>query len=250
MVSSSTSPNDTMRSRRRLQPDITLAQHNNAKRPTVQQSWSSFLIQHQLILSCSLILAIFAAHVLTISKNVRDGHSVDWIATLTAIIPPPIWQNLPQSWTKAGAEDSVLMSEKWSCSLSEQSNPHATWTSLALALQYQDTITDEATGTSQVVYGKGWNDFCMVAVWVLIWTALREAAMTYFFFPLGRYFRVGEKAAGKNGGGSAPRRTKAAQQPRDASHSDMDLEQRREQGQPEGKLLRFAEQGNQACIPL
>ncbi|KAG0246722.1 TLC domain-containing protein [Mortierella sp. GBAus27b] len=235
MVSSSTNPADglTLRSRRigeqgQQRHHDAATKHNRAQQSAARQSWASYLIQHQLALSCSLILAIFAVHGLVVLNEVRAGQSVDWIATLTAIIPPPIWNNLPQSWTSAAQGGAGMVSREWPHGSSEPYNPHETWSSMALALQYQDVTVDESTGTKQVLYGKGWNDLYMIAVWVLIWTALREAAMTYLLLPLGRHFGVGEQkktTAGKRAGATA----------QDSSKT--------EQGPPEGKLLRFAEQG-------
>ncbi|KAF9976722.1 sphingosine N-acyltransferase lag1, partial [Modicella reniformis] len=238
MVSNSTNTNDgsTLRSRREASVgdhrqhhhDSTTTKNRNANGVLGPVVWSLFLIQHQLVLSCSMILAIFAAHALIISKVARDGHSVDWIVTLTAIIPPPIWQSLPQSWTKAsqGVGPAILSARKWTHGY----NPNETWSSLAMALQYQRIIVNETTGATQVLYGKGWNDFYMVFVWVLIWTAFREVAMTYFFFPLGRHFGVGEQ--GKKNKKAAKNKAGRSIQPEKDVHAP-----------PEGKLVRFAEQG-------
>ncbi|KAG0352585.1 sphingosine N-acyltransferase lag1 [Podila minutissima] len=81
-------------------------------RPVVEQSWSSFLIQHQLVLSGSVILATFLSHALIMSKERRDGHPLDWVASLTAMIPPPIWENLPRAWSAASV-GGPGMAKKW-----------------------------------------------------------------------------------------------------------------------------------------
>ncbi|KAG0345845.1 hypothetical protein BG004_002974, partial [Podila humilis] len=128
-------------------------------RTHVEQSWSSFLIQHQLVLSASVILATFLSHVLIMSKETRDGHRVDWVASLTAMIPPPIWENLPLEWTQAGL-GGAAMSKKWIPKPGAY-NPNEAWSSQSMALQYKTVQTDPATGATQVLYGKGWRDLYM-----------------------------------------------------------------------------------------
>ncbi|KAF8940919.1 sphingosine N-acyltransferase lag1 [Dissophora ornata] len=214
------------------------------QRPTavVEQSWASFLIQHQLVLSFSMIAAVFAAHTLILSKEARDGHSVDWVASLSAIIPPPIWRRLPLSVTNAPLGVPAVV-KKWTLKPGAY-DPNEAWSSLAMALQYQQVVVDEATGLTQVLYGKGWKDLYMVAVWVMIWTAFREAAMTYVFIPMGRYFRVGEqkkkvkKIETSSATATADMRTKTVQE-----STAMTIQQKKEEHAREGKLLRFAEQG-------
>ncbi|KAG0361391.1 TLC domain-containing protein [Gamsiella multidivaricata] len=231
-----------------------------------RQSWPSFLIQHQLVLSCSVILAIFAAHALVLLEEARKGHSIDWIGSLSAIVPPPIWQNLPQSWTRASSGGPAIV-KKWDGSKAGVYSPNESWSSLAMGLQYQEIVVDEVTGAKQVLYSKGWNDLYMVMVWVMIWTAIREAAMSYVFIPLGRSFGVGElktKKIGKGSeatvsstakAGSATRKpgepaspsatginTKTVQGSGDANRTES-IQQKKEQHAREGKLLRFAEQG-------
>ncbi|KAG0279642.1 hypothetical protein BGZ95_000654, partial [Linnemannia exigua] len=106
-----------------------------------EQTWSSFLVQHQLVLSCSVILAIFASHALIVSKEIRDGHNVDLIGSLTAMIPPPIWKSLPATWTRAGGGTPAMV-KKWKPKLGAY-NPNDAWSSQAMALQYQTVLFDE-----------------------------------------------------------------------------------------------------------
>ncbi|KAI1295689.1 sphingosine N-acyltransferase lag1 [Mortierella claussenii] len=218
----------------------------------VEQSWASFLIQHQLVLSCSVVMAVVAAHALIISKEARDGHSVDYIGSLSAMIPPPIWQNTPLSWTRATLEGPAMI-KKWAPT-PDAYDPNEAWSSKAMALQYKETVLDEATGLKRVVYGKGWNDLYMVLVWVMIWTAIREAAMTFVFIPLGRQFGVGEQKT-KGELKTKDKKTEAgalkdSREPTSAtativqdSRKANNIQRKKEEHAREGKLLRFAEQG-------
>ncbi|KAF9911448.1 sphingosine N-acyltransferase lag1 [Linnemannia zychae] len=205
-----------------------------------EQTWSSFLIQHQLVLSCSVILAVFASHALIVSKEIRDGHNVDLVSSLSAMIPPPIWKSLPATWTRAEG-GAPAMVKKWKPKLGAY-NPNDAWSSQAMALQYQTVLFDEVTGQRQVVYGKGWNDLYMVLVWVMIWTAIREAAMTFLLIPLGRYLGVGEQKM-------KLQKSSVQAQEKGVTESTMDAKKalkqklKKEEHAREGKLLRFAEQG-------
>ncbi|KAG0088021.1 sphingosine N-acyltransferase lag1 [Podila epicladia] len=220
-------------------------------RTVVEQSWSSFLIQHQLVLSGSVILATFLSHVLIMSKERRDGHSLDWVASLTAMIPPPIWENLPREWSAASV-GGPGMARKWSVKPGAY-NPNEAWSSQAMALQYKNVVVDAATGATQVLYGKGWNDLYMVFVWVMIWTALREAFMTFVLIPLGRSFEVGEiktttskGATGNEAQGGATTVQDDDQDQlnkRTTSRASLAIRLKKEEHAREGKLLRFAEQG-------
>ncbi|KAG0286706.1 sphingosine N-acyltransferase lag1 [Linnemannia gamsii] len=218
-----------------------------------EQTWSSFLIQHQLVLSCSVILAVIASHVLIVSKEIRDGHNVDLVGSLTAMVPPPIWKSLPATWTRAGG-GSPSMIKNWKPKLGAY-NPNDAWSSQAMALQYQTVIFDEVTGQEQVVYGKGWNDLYMVMVWVMIWTAIREAVMTFLLIPLGRRLGVGEQkkklqheqqhSASVSSSVTPPLHSQekgVAESILDAKRS-LKLKLKKEEHAREGKLLRFAEQG-------
>ncbi|KAF9918257.1 sphingosine N-acyltransferase lag1 [Lobosporangium transversale] len=211
---------------------------------TVEQSWSSFLIQHQLVLSCSIIAAVLAAHALIISNEIRNGHKVDWIASLTAFIPPPLWQRMPLSWTRATLGGPAIV-KKWAMKPGAY-NPNEAWSSLAMALQYQEIIVDGLTGEKQVLYGKGWNDLYMVAVWVMIWTALREAAMTFVFIPLGRHFGVGDRNK-KNVRKTTQTANTEKKLGTKGTVTETVLNNKVQNMQQiyarEGKLLRFAEQG-------
>lgn len=217
-----------------------------------EQTWSSFLIQHQLVLSCSVILAVFASHVLIVSKEIRDGHNVDLVSSLTAMIPPPIWKSLPETWTRAGA-GSPAMIKKWKPKLGAY-NPNDAWSSQAMALQYQTVLFDEVTGQKQVVYGKGWNDLYMVMVWVMIWTAIREAVMTFLLIPLGRRLGVGGKKKKQQQGqqsssvSSLANPSVQSEEKRVAgltldAKKALRMKLKKEEHAREGKLLRFAEQG-------
>jgi hypothetical protein len=215
-----------------------------------EQTWASFLIQYQLVLSCSVILAVFASHVLIVSKEIRDGHNVDLVGSLTAMIPPPIWKSLPATWTRAGGGSPAII-KKWKPKLGAF-NPNDAWSSQAMALQYQTVLFDEVTGQRQVVYGKGWNDLYMVIVWVMIWTAIREAVMTFVLIPLGRRLGVGaqKKRLQQDHQQSSSSATslvyaqekKVAGSTLDAKKS-LKMKLKKEQHASEGKLLRFAEQG-------
>lgn len=220
-----------------------------------EQTWSSFLIQHQLVLSCSVILAVFASHVLVVSKELRDGHSVDIVASLSAMIPPPVWKNLPSTWTRAGVSGGAAMVKKWKPKLGAY-NPNDAWSSQAMALQYQTAVFDELTGASKVVYGKGWNDLYMIMVWVMIWTAIREAVMTFLLIPLGRRLGVGEPASKKTlqPSGSMEAATLGGQRQLEQkakggagltpdAKKALKMKLKKEEHAREGKLLRFAEQG-------
>lgn len=219
-------------------------------RTVVEQSWASFLIQHQLVLAGAIILATFLSHVLIMSKERHDGHPVDWVASITAMIPPPIWENLPPEWTTA-AVGGAAMAKKWGKPRPGAYNPNEAWSSQAMALQYKSVQVDPATGETHVMYGKGWNDLYMVFVWVMIWTALREAAMTYVLIPLGRSFRVGEVKTTKTGMAKATGSgAKTVQGDEDEKADDEKntgaahaIRLKKEEHAREGKLLRFAEQG-------
>ncbi|KAG0258986.1 sphingosine N-acyltransferase lag1 [Mortierella polycephala] len=203
---------------------------------SVEQTWSSFLIQHQLVLACSVVLAVFASHMLIVSKEARDGHSVDWIASLSAIIPPPVWKSFPPSWTRVTSGDPAMV-KKWAPKPGAF-DPNQAWSSIAMALQYQTIVVDEITGQGQVLYGKGWNDIYMVMIWVMIWTAFREAAMTYFLIPLGQSFGVGEVPK------KAVRITEPGLKSTDKVRIVQDTTKlKKEEHARQGKLLRFAEQG-------
>ncbi|KAG0033702.1 sphingosine N-acyltransferase lag1 [Podila clonocystis] len=220
-------------------------------RAVVEQSWSSFLIQHQLVLSGSVILATFLSHVLIMCKERRDGHPLDWVASLTAMIPPPIWENLPPEWSAASV-GGPGMTKKWGSVKPGAYNPNGAWSSQAMALQYKNVVVDAATGASQVLYGKGWSDLYMVFVWVMIWTALREAAMTFVLIPLGRSFGVGEikttsKGANGQGAEGGAKTVQDDDQQVDGKKTTMGashaIRLKKEEHAGEGKLLRFAEQG-------
>ncbi|KAG0024531.1 sphingosine N-acyltransferase lag1 [Entomortierella chlamydospora] len=190
---------------------------------SASQSWASFLIHHQLVLSSSIVVAI---HLLTIAREAYNGRYVDWIANFSALIPPPIWKNMPLSWTRASLGGPAI--QNWP--KTGNYNPNESWSSMALALQYQIINVDETTGEKQVLYGKGWNDLYMVLLWIMIWTAAREAAMTYIFIPLGRHFGVGgRKTASKKINTTNPSDAQSAMLAK-------------EEHAREGKLLRFAEQ--------
>ncbi|KAK3824305.1 MAG: hypothetical protein J3R72DRAFT_17687 [Linnemannia gamsii] len=215
-----------------------------------EQTWSSFLVQHQLVLSCSVILAIFASHVLIVSKEIRDGHNVDLVGSLTAMIPPPIWKSLPVTWTRAGGGTPAMV-KKWTPKLGAY-NPNDAWSSQAMALQYQTVLFDEVTGQRQVVYGKGWNDLYMVLVWVMIWTAVREAVMTFLLIPLGRRLGVGEQKKKQHqlsNSSSSSIVPSVQAQGKEVAGLTMDakkalkMQLKKEEHAREGKLLRFAEQG-------
>ncbi|KAF9966340.1 sphingosine N-acyltransferase lag1 [Mortierella alpina] len=208
----------------------------------VEQTWSSFLIQHQLVLSSSVVLAVVAAHVLIISKAGRDGHSVDWIGSLSALIPPPLWKRMPRSWTRAALPGPAVI-RKWSPKQAESFDPNQAWSSLALALQYKAVSVDPATGTEQVLYGKGWDDLYMILVWVMIWTALREAAMTFVFIPLGQYFGVGENLKKSKKAPSSVPKASGNGETGTTMSSEMKVKRKQEEHARQGKLLRFAEQG-------
>ncbi|KAG0324858.1 sphingosine N-acyltransferase lag1 [Dissophora globulifera] len=202
--------------------------------PVPKQSWPSYLIQHQLVLSSSVVLAIFATHALVLLKESHEGHSIDWIASLSAIIPPPIWKNLPLSWTEASLGGPAIIHGS-----SSSVNPNAAWSSMAMALQYRrDVVVNEVTGERQILYGKGINDIYMVMVWVMIWTAFREASMSFLLIPMGRYFGVGEQKKSPGQSGAVTKNSAGAN-----GHKVMTLQQRKEEHAREGKLLRFAEQG-------
>ncbi|KAF9132362.1 sphingosine N-acyltransferase lag1 [Mortierella sp. 14UC] len=214
------------------------------------QTWSSFLIQHQLVLSCSVILAIFASHVLIVSKEIRDGHNVDLVGSLNAMIPPPIWKSLPTTWTRAEG-GAPAMVKKWKPKMGAY-NPNHAWSSQAMALQYRTVLFDEVTGQRQVVYGKGWNDLYMVLVWVMIWTAVREAAMTFLLIPLGRYLGVGEQKKTEQQPStslSSSASSSGQAQGKGVTALTMDAKRalkmklKKEKHAREGKLMRFAEQG-------
>ncbi|KAF9430647.1 sphingosine N-acyltransferase lag1 [Podila epigama] len=237
-------------------------------RTVVEQSWSSFLIQHQLVLSTAMLLATFLSHILIMAKETREGHRVDWISSLTALIPPPIWSNLPPSWTNATLGVPAMV-KKWGGLTSKNGyNPNEAWSSQALALQYATLqVTGEgASKTTTLLYGKGCHDLYMVFVWIMIWTALREAAITFLLIPLGRSFGVGEpkrktkKVLKQEGGGA---RTVQADDKDDDDKDDkrklntannvntkeqittetQTIRRTKEEHAREGKLLRFAEQG-------
>ncbi|KAF9986312.1 sphingosine N-acyltransferase lag1 [Mortierella antarctica] len=208
----------------------------------LEQSWSSFLIQHQLVLASSVVLAIVAAHVLIVSKAGRDGHSVDWVGSLSALIPPPLWQSMPRSWTRATLPGPALVM-KWNPKQSESFDPNRAWSSLALALQYKTISVDPATGMEQVLYGKGWNDLYMVLLWVMIWTAIREAAMTFVLIPLGQHFGVGENLKKTKKAPSSATKASGIGETGTAMSSEMKKKRKQEEHAREGKLLRFAEQG-------
>lgn len=219
-----------------------------------EQTWSSFLIQHQLVLSCSIILAVIASHVLIVSKEIRDGHSADLVSSLTAIIPPPIWKSLPATWTRAGG-GSPAMIKKWNPKLGAY-NPNDAWSSQAMALQYQTVLFDEVTGQKQVVYGKGWNDLYMVMVWVMIWTAIREAVMTFLLIPFGRRLGVGAQkkeqqplasVSSSNTPSAHAQDKRVAESMLDAKKS-LKMKLKKEEHAREGKLLRFAEQGKYFAV--
>ncbi|KAF9106960.1 sphingosine N-acyltransferase lag1 [Mortierella sp. AM989] len=195
------------------------------------QSWPSFLVQNQLALSCTVIMFALAAHVLVILKEARSGHSVDWIANFSALIPPPIWNNMPLAWTRASLGGPAIENRT---PKADWHNPNEARLSLAMTLQYQVVNIDETTGERQVLYGKGWNDLYMVLLWVMIWTALREAAMTFVFIPLGQYFKVG---------GQTPKfKANVAQGQSKPDIARIKRTKEEEQAR-QGKLLRFAEQG-------
>ncbi|CAO3566786.1 unnamed protein product [Mortierella alpina] len=208
----------------------------------VEQTWASFLIQHQLVLSSSVVLAVVAAHVLIVSKAGRDGHSVDWIGSLSALIPPPLWKSMPRSWTRAALPGPAVL-RKWSPKQGESIDPNQAWSSLALALQYKTVSVDPVTGAEQVLYGKGWDDLYMVLVWVMIWTALREAAMTFVFIPLGQHFGVGENLKKSKKAPSSVLKTSANGETETTMSSEMKIKRKKEEHARKGKLLRFAEQG-------
>lgn len=250
LVSSNNEPTHMEESQYRINTDGFLV----PTRAVVEQSWSSFLIQHQLVLSGSVILATFLSHVLIMSKERRDGHPVDWVASLTAMIPPPIWENLPREWSAASV-GGPGMAKKWRSVKPGAYNPNEAWSSQAMALQYKNVEVDASTGATQVLYGKGWGDLYMVFVWVMIWTALREAAMTFMLIPLGRSFGVGEAKTTKEGakgkearGGAKTVQDDDQDQVSDkkttmgASHA---IKLKKEEHAREGKLLRFAEQGKE-----
>ncbi|KAF9359063.1 sphingosine N-acyltransferase lag1 [Mortierella sp. AD094] len=197
-------------------------------RKPASQSWASFLVQHQLVLSFSIVVAVLAMHLLTIAKEARSGRYVDWIANFSALIPPPIWKNMPLSWTRASLGGPAI--HNWTPKAGEH-DPNEVWSSMAMMLQYQIINVDEATGERQVLYGKGWNDLYMVLLWIMIWTATREAAMTYVFIPLGRYFGVGG------------RKIKSKKIETTNSSVTQSTMLAKEEHAREGKLLRFAEQG-------
>lgn len=224
-------------------------------RTVVEQSWSSFLIQHQLVLAGSVILATFLSHALIMSKERHDGHPVDWIASLTAMIPPPIWENLSQEWT-AAAVGGAAMAKKWGKPRLGAYNPNEAWSSQAMALQYKSVQVDTATGETHVLYGKGWNDLYMVFVWVMIWTALREAAITFMLIPLGRSFGVGEVETTAKGmtkaTGSGAKTVQGDEDEKAVNEKAVNekktgaahaIRLKKEEHAREGKLLRFAEQG-------
>jgi len=218
------------------------------ERPVTAQSWASFLVQHQLVLSCSVILAVVASHVLIVSKEARDGHSVDWIASMNALIPPPLWERLPKNWTNVTLGGPAMM-KRWVPKPGAY-DPNQAWSSLALALQYQQVVQDQTTGETEVLYGKGWNDLYMILVWVMIWTAVREAAMTYLLDPLGQWFGVGGKPpkaslSSSTGATTASSSSKSSSKkaPSEKSLKEARLNLKKEQHAREGKLLRFAEQG-------
>ncbi|KAF9275720.1 sphingosine N-acyltransferase lag1 [Mortierella alpina] len=208
----------------------------------VEQSWSSFLIQHQLVLSSSVVLAVVAAHVLIVSKAARDGHSVDWVGSLSALIPPPLWQRMPRSWTRAALPGPAVI-RKWNPKHGEAFDPNQAWSSLAMALQYKTVSVDPATGVEQVLYGKGWDDLYMVLVWVMIWTALREAAMTYIFTPLGQHFGVGENLKKTKKAPSSVSKASGNGEIGTTMSPEMKIKRKQEEHAREGKLLRFGEQG-------
>ncbi|KAF9566204.1 sphingosine N-acyltransferase lag1 [Mortierella alpina] len=208
----------------------------------LEQSWSSFLIQHQLVLSSATVLAVVAAHVLIISKAGRDGHSVDWVGSLSALIPPPLWQRMPRSWTRAALPGPAVI-RKWGSRQGESFDPNQAWSSLAVALQYETVSVDPATGVEQVLYGKGWNDLYMILVWVMIWTALREAAMTYIFIPLGQHFGVGETFTKTKKASPSVLKASDSGETGTAMSPEMKSKRKQEEHAREGKLLRFAEQG-------
>ncbi|KAF9310914.1 hypothetical protein BG006_004703, partial [Podila minutissima] len=222
-------------------------------RPLVEQSWSSFLIQHQLVLSGSVILATFLSHALIMSKEHRDGHPLDWVASLTAMIPPPIWENLPREWSAASV-GGPGMARKWGSVKPGAYNPNEAWPSQAMALQYKNVVVvDAATEATQVLYGKGWSDLYMVFVWVMIWTALREAAMRFVLIPLGRSFGVGEvkKATTTSKGATGHEAQGGAKTVQDDDRDQLSekttgaslaIRLKKEEHAREGKLLRFAEQ--------
>lgn len=93
----------------------------------------------------------------------------------------------------------------------------------------------------------------MVFVWVMIWTALREAAMTFVLIPLGRSFRVGEVKTTKTGMAKATGSgAKTVQGDEDDKAGDEEntgvahaIRLKKEEHAREGKLLRFAEQGKE-----
>ncbi|GJJ78438.1 very-long-chain ceramide synthase [Entomortierella parvispora] len=219
------------------------------ERPVPDQTWASFLIQHQLVLSCSVILAVVASHMLIVSKEARDGHSVDWIGSMNALIPPPLWERLPLSWTNVTLGGHAMV-KKWTPK-SGAYDPNKAWSSRALALQYQQIVKDPKTGETEVLYGKGWDDLYMVLVWVMIWTAVREAAMTYLLIPLGQAFGVGGKppkkaAASSPASVSSPTLSSTGvgkKAPSEKSQREARMKLKKEQHAREGKLLRFAEQG-------
>jgi len=188
------------------------------------------------------VLAVVAAHVLIISKAGRDGHSVDWIGSLSALIPPPLWKSMPRSWTRAALPGPAVI-RKWSPKQGESFDPNQAWSSLALALQYKTVSVDPVTGVEQVLYGKGWDDLYMVLVWVMIWTALREAAMTFVFIPLGQYFGVGENLKKSKKAPSSEMKASANGETGTTMSSEMKIKRKKEEHAREGKLLRFAEQG-------
>ncbi|KAF9173518.1 sphingosine N-acyltransferase lag1 [Mortierella sp. AD011] len=194
---------------------------------SASQSWASFLIHHQLVLSSSIVVAVLAIHLLTIAREAYNGRYVDWIANFSALIPPPIWKNMPLSWTRASLGGPAI--QNWP--KTGNYDPNESWSSMALTLQYQIINVDETTGEKQVLYGKGWNDLYMVLLWIMIWTAAREAAMTYIFIPLGRHFGVGGRK-------TASKKINATN-PNDAQNAML----AKEEHAREGKLLRFAEQG-------
>ncbi|KAF9204213.1 sphingosine N-acyltransferase lag1 [Haplosporangium sp. Z 27] len=208
-------------------PPVFSAKNGPAKRT----SWPSYLIEHQLILSLSVVFAILVVHVINILNEARFGGKVDWIANFTALIPPPIWKSLPLSWTRAsvgGPTISDLTPKAGRYDLSES------WSSMAMVLQYQVINVNETTGERQVLYGKGWNDVYMIFLWFMIWTAVREAAMSYVFIPLGRYFEVG--------GPISKTKLTSNSNVAQGEGSKAQAKLRSQEYVREGKLLRFAEQ--------
>ncbi|KAF9439164.1 sphingosine N-acyltransferase lag1 [Entomortierella beljakovae] len=195
-----------------------IPRHENKPLSSEKLSWAGYLVKNQLVLSSSVVIAVFSANMLNLLYEQQKGHHVDWIASFSAIIPPPVWSSLPLSWTQVTLGGPAVTNglNLWE----GQPDPNEYWTSLTFALQYRTIKFDESTGQRQVLYGKGWNDLYMLLVWIMIWTAIREGAMTYLFLPLGRQLGVG--GSGKK---SNVKETKAEEKLR------------------EGKILRFAEQG-------